>query len=85
MPLLVELAEDILRQAQILQKQLENVDAPQPSLEASGSWHYPSSVEHPEIWIVRESIATMSISILQLSLGPADMIRHIAGKNFRLG
>jgi hypothetical protein len=79
---LVELAKDILQQAEILEKQLQDIDAPQPSLEEGGPWRYPSSVEHPEIWITRESIATMSKSLLQLSLGPADMIRYMAGKNF---
>jgi hypothetical protein len=81
---LVELAKDILRQAESLEKQLQDIDAPQPSLEESSPWRYPSSVEHPGIWITRESIATMSKSLLQLSLGPADMIRYMVGKDVQL-
>jgi hypothetical protein len=76
------LAKDILQQAEILQKQLQDINAPQPSLEEGGAWHYPSSVEHPQIWNTRESIATMSRNLLQLALGPADMIRYMVGENF---
>jgi 6-hydroxytryprostatin B O-methyltransferase len=79
---LVELAKDILQQAERLEKQLQDIDAPQPSLEEDGPWRYPSSVEHPEVWVIRESIATMSKRLLQLSLGPADMIRYMVGKRF---
>jgi hypothetical protein len=78
---LVELAKSILQQAEVLEKQLQDIEAPEPSLEEGGPWHFPSSVDHPEIWITRESIATMSKSLLQLSLGPADMIRYMVGKD----
>jgi hypothetical protein len=83
MSTLVKLAEDILQQAQRLTKQLQEIGAPQPSLEEGGPWHYPSTVEHPEIWVARESIATMSKTLLQLSLGPTDMMRYMVGEIFR--
>lgn len=78
---IVELAKEILRQAEILESQLQEINAPQPSLEQSGPSRYPSSIDHPEIWVTRESIATMSRNIFQLSLGPVGMLMHMTGKN----
>lgn len=76
---LVDLAKQILEQAKSLQDQLGSIRAPQPSLENGTPWHYPNAVEHPDIFTTRQSIATMSKALFQLSLGPADMMRYITG------
>lgn len=77
---LVELAKDILRQAEALEGQMKSINEPLPTLEAGSPWCYPDSVKYPEIWTVRQSLANMSKHMLHLSLGPADTIRYMVGK-----
>ncbi|KAF2101188.1 S-adenosyl-L-methionine-dependent methyltransferase [Rhizodiscina lignyota] len=76
---LVKLAKELLRHAEQLESQLKEIQAPEPSLEAGGPAMYPDSVRYPEIYKSREAVADKSKRLLQLSAGPADTLRAIAG------
>lgn len=79
MPLLVDLARQILRHAEDLEKQLEDANVPQPTFDVGSSPLYPKPTEYPDMYHTRTSLVDASKSLFELALGPVDMIRTIVG------
>jgi 6-hydroxytryprostatin B O-methyltransferase len=79
MGLLVELAKDVLKNAEQLERQLDKAGAPRPSFEVGIPATYPPESKHPEIFETRHAIANASKAIHDLSLGPSDVLQYITG------
>jgi 6-hydroxytryprostatin B O-methyltransferase len=79
MGLIVELAKEVLKNAEQLEQQLEQAGAPQPSFEAGSPATYPPESQHPAIFETRYAIVNASQAIHDLALGPSDVLQYITG------
>jgi 6-hydroxytryprostatin B O-methyltransferase len=79
MGLLVDLARDILKNAELLEQQLEQASQPQPSFEAGTPASYPPESKHPEVFETRHAIINASKAVHDLALGPSDVLQYITG------
>ncbi|KAI0386951.1 S-adenosyl-L-methionine-dependent methyltransferase [Hypomontagnella monticulosa] len=78
-PSLVAQATKILEAATTLQKQLEQSGLQQPSFEANGRKDWQDAVEHPKILEARSMLIDASNMMLNLALGPLDILCTQAG------
>ncbi|KAI2627278.1 O-methyltransferase-domain-containing protein [Hypomontagnella submonticulosa] len=78
-PSLVAQATKILEAATSLQTQLEQNGLQQPSFEANGRKDWQDVVEHPEILKARSMLIDASDMMLNLALGPLDILCSQAG------
>lgn len=76
---LVDLAKEILRNAETLQAELDKAGLPQPSTAVDAPLQYPKASEHPAIYNSREGLVMASQAMLELSRGPAETMRAKMG------
>src|SRR4051812_29300000 len=73
MGVLVQLAQDILKHARIVEHELEKAGAPSPSLDADGPMSYP--ISPVELVESRMALVQASYDMVTLSRGPAEVFR----------
>ena len=78
-PSLIGQATAILEAATSLQKQLEKHNLSQPSFEVGGRQDWQDTIEHPKILEARSSLIDASNLMLNLALGPTEMLSSLAG------
>lgn len=72
---LVDLAKEILRNAETLEAELDKAGLPQPSTAVNGPLQYPKASEHSAVYNAREGLVLASEAMLNLSRGPAETMR----------
>ncbi len=78
-PSLIAQATAILEAATRLQQQLEEHGLRQPSFEVGGRQDWQDAVDHPGILRARSSLVDASNVMLNLALGPTEMLSALAG------
>ena len=79
MGLIVELAQEILAKAVLLEYQLANAGAPQPSFECGTPASFPPEAKYPDIFETRQSIIDSAKTVHSLALGPSETIINLTG------
>lgn len=79
MGLIVDYAQQILAKAILLEYQLENAGAPQPSWESGAPSSFPPEAKYPDIFETRQSIIDASKQVTSLALGPSETILSWTG------